>query len=435
MVPIISLIGKQNIGKSTLFNTISKKNISLVSNIHGLTCDRQYSYVQYKKRKLMFVDTPGIYKKDFSNNSIEYQTKLAIQESHIILFIIDYSTYITDLDKEIFNIINKYKTIGKIYLILNKIDLYKKINEYYYLSFGIKSIFFVSGKYNKGITTLFDSIIKEFNNIDINNNIPTNYPYISIIGKPNAGKSTFINAIVKKNRLHISSQENTTKDAIYIDTLINEKNITFIDTPGIIKKKNINDKNYMFIQKSFYIINKSNYIIYIIDIIKGISRQDLKIIKYILFHEKSIIILFNKCDLLDKFSSQNIKKYMLEKLKNLSNKIYIFFVSLKKENININSIEKIIKMFFYLNNKKLKTSYINNIIHKAIKNNNIPKNHNKLPKILYSYIENKMPIKIVITGKYLYYLKENYKKYLKKILINKLEIKSKILFLSFISKK
>ncbi|WP_343189457.1 ribosome biogenesis GTPase Der [Buchnera aphidicola] len=420
----ISLIGRENVGKSTLFNILTKNKDALTDNTPGLTRDRKYGYHINKKKKIIFIDTAGIKKtKKIINIKAIKNTKKAILESKIIFFIVNIQEGLTWEDYEISNILNKFR--NKTYLIINKVDnknLKKKKIEFYNL--GFKNIFLISSIHKNGINILLKNIYKKIKN---KKEKKKKNIYISIIGKPNVGKSTLGNKILKKKQFITDNSSGTTRDSISI--IIKKKKIKYFltDTAGICKKKNIKNKITMLsILKSFNTIKKSNIVIFLLDIKKNrICNQDFFIAKKILKYGNFVLIVINKSDKFSEKFKKKIKKIIFKKFKffNLSK---LFFISA----LYNQGIEKLLKnIFFFSNilNKKFSSKFLNKILKKAITKHQPPIHKNIRIKPKYVNLINIKPYTIIIHGNKISKLPISYKNYLKFYFQKKMKLNNYIL--------
>ncbi|MFT8229692.1 MAG: ribosome biogenesis GTPase Der [Enterobacterales bacterium] len=447
MKPIISLIGRQNVGKSTLFNRLTRNNDAIVSNFPGLTIDRKYGVAIWKNFNFIVIDTYGIdqfISENNKNNNI-HQSCLAIEESNIIFFIVNGKDGIVPIDIDISNYL-RLKNKNTI-LIVNKVDtknIYNEIGEFYKLKISNK-IFPIIASNGKGINALLNYVflskffkklhIKDvnknnqiFNNLNIlkyEKKIKNSNIIISIIGKPNVGKSSILNRIVGTNRMVVNKNPGTTRDKISVSIVFNNNQYVFIDTAGIRRNKSIlNNIEKYSINKTINAIENSNISLLIINAKEMVSKFDLSLLNLIIKKGKSVIVIVNKCDLIRSRKILNDIKDILNKKLNLIKLNKIHFISALYSNIN--NIENIFKSIDLINkhaNFKVNTSILTKIMHKAIKHNQPPLICGKRIKPKYAHLGGHNPTVIVIHGNKVQSLNNIYKRYLVKYFRNFLNIK------------
>jgi GTPase len=424
MLPIIVLIGRTNVGKSTLFNVLSKTRNALVANHPGLTRDRNYGYCSLKEnKKIIIVDTAGL---NFKSKKIEKksheQTLHAIKECDGILFLVDARDGIMPQEYEITEKIRKYQK--KTILVINKIDGIKensKINEFY--SLGFKENIKISASHNQGINNLISKYLTPWINLKFKErNLEkisqehSNRENISVkvacIGKPNVGKSTLINSLIMKKRMITSKTPGTTLDSISVPIKYNYKNYIFIDTAGKSKKKSKKNKIEKFSTiKTLQTIENSNLNLLIIDAKNQISNQDLLLANFIEECGKPLIIVINKCDLLslsEKKNLQNLIKYQLKCC--FFSKIH-FISALRNEGTS--ELFKSIDTSYNSSKRKIQTSDLIKIMKRAIKKHQPPIINGRRIKLKYAHLGSSNPVKIIIHGNQIKHLSLSYKKYLK----------------------
>ena len=358
----ITIIGKPNVGKSTLFNRLVKKNIAIVNKKIGTTRDRKYGYSEWTGKKFIVIDTGGyIYKiKNKLEKEINNQIKIAIKKANIILFLVNYQDGLLPIDISLSNQLRKYNKI--ILLVINKTDNYKSIKFKNFHQIGIKNIYYISAINGYGIGNLLDKIIIYLKK---KKKKKKKIPKISILGKPNVGKSSFLNIIMKEKRSIVLNNAGTTRDSINSYYNLYNKKFIIIDTAGIRKKGKIK-KNIEFysVIKSIKALENSDICIVIIDAQNGMESQDINIIKLATKYKKGIVIAINKWDLCKNVNIKIYKRKILKKIENLNYIPIIFISTIEKKNI-YETIEKSLEIYNN-KNKKLSTNKINNILIKSI---------------------------------------------------------------------
>ncbi|CAL4325144.1 GTPase Der [Buchnera aphidicola (Symydobius americanus)] len=436
MIPIITLIGRNYVGKSTIFNQLINKNNALISKDDLIsTRDRNHGYLNYKNFKISIYDTAGI--KNFINlkKTIEYkilqQTKIAIKEAHLIFLVLNANDGVTFQDREILGYLRKKSK--NIFLIVNQIDKINKnqliFNEYYIL--GIKHIIFISAISKKNIHKLIKINIipwiktnQEKLNLTIKKFDKIYHPKIKIciIGKPNVGKSTLLNSLINEERVVTHNLAGTTRDYITVTKCHENKNYQITDTAGIEKKNKIKENiQYLAKYKTIDQIRKSNICILIIDYQQKISKKDLLILNEVINIGKSLIIIINKSENICIQEKKNIKNYLIKKNKFIKF-IQIHFIS-ALYNIGINKIFDLINEVYKTFNKNIKSSKLTKIMQYAIQKNPIPLIKGKEIKLKYAHVVSYQPFIILIHGNKTSFISNTYKKYLINFFQKKLNIK------------
>ena len=360
----VCLIGKPNVGKSSIFNRLIKEKKAIIMDTPGITRDRIYGIVDYKDKRFSLIDTGGISldNNDFDKD-IEMQAELAIDEADIVLFVVD---GLSDIDaSDIYVKDMLYKANKKVIVVVNKLDNTKRMdNLYNFYELGFKDIVGVSAEHNIGFDRLLDLI-----SLDITEEvkIEDNNLKFCIIGRPNVGKSSLINALVNDKRSIVSDIAGTTRDAIDTKFKYNHEEYTVIDTAGMRKKGRIyeNVERYSLV-RSLKAIERSDVCVVVIDATTGIIEHDKHIISYCLESGKGIVIAVNKWDTV-KDPDSELKKWkelIKYELQFVPYAKVVFLSALTKKRINTLMPEVISA---YENNKKeIKTSVLNNIIMEAV---------------------------------------------------------------------
>lgn len=361
---IVSLIGKPNVGKSTIFNILIGEKKSIIDDTPGITRDRIYGDVNYLDKKFLLIDTGGIEDtNDSINNNIKMQASLAISESDLILFIIDGKN---DLAKDDFLIRDMLKKSNKeVIVVVNKLDNEKeKMNLYNYYELGFENLTFFSGAHKKGIKELLELITKDVNKTET---LKDNILKFAIIGRPNVGKSSLVNALLNEERVIVSPEAFTTRDAI--DTKFKYENEEYIaiDTAGIRKKGRIYEKIEKYsLLRSLRSIERCDVCVLVIDAGEGIIEHDKHILSYALEENKGIVIVVNKWDLI-KNPNSAIKEWK-EKIQNEFQFVpyaKIVFLSAKNKK-RIHTLMPEIISSYENSSKEIATSVLNKIINEAV---------------------------------------------------------------------
>jgi len=298
---MVALIGRPNVGKSTLFNRITKSRKALVDPTPGVTRDRHYDRVSWNQHSFILVDTGGIddNPEDLLVNHIREQAMAAIGEADIILFLMDARQGVTPADYEVVEILRR--TEKPIFHVVNKIDGPAQeidlLSQFYEL--GIEELWSLSAEHSYGFQTLMDGLCDKIPAEDVDLSLPENTVKVAFFGRPNVGKSSMINKILGEDRMVVSEISGTTRDSV--DTLLTHGKYSYllIDTAGIRRKGKTTEKLEKFsILKSLAALNKCDIAVVLLDAEEGITEQDTKVIGYALEHGRGLIILINKWDLL-----------------------------------------------------------------------------------------------------------------------------------------
>ncbi|URJ28250.1 ribosome biogenesis GTPase Der [Candidatus Blochmannia vicinus (nom. nud.)] len=464
MFPIITLIGQKNVGKSTLFNKLTHTHDALISNYPGLTRDRQYGYFQCKQFKSILIDTGSIDKPYHSINTediqnyITHQTISAIKEANIILFLTDRQTIATSVNYDIVNFLKKLKK--PIFMVINKIDdiqyhIHNIMWDYY--SFGIKNVIFISAIHGNGINNLLENIsllisknISSYkNNIsrtNLNETIHKNYitssSYneknnstnitLAVVGRPNSGKSTFINYVLRKDRMITCNTPGTTRNCIHIPIIYNKQKYTLIDTAGVRKRKKIdNIAEKISISKTLQIIKTAHILLFMGDVDLGISDQDLYLLRFIVNNGNALIIIFNKWDKISADLRYKTKEALYKKINFINFRKIHFISALHGEGIKtlFQSIKETHLHSCFT--KTISTTRLINILHKAVSKFPPPLLYGKKIKPKYIHVGKRNPLTLIIHGNHVTKLPNSYKRYLKKYFYRMLNITDILLNIQF----
>ena len=420
MFTSIAIIGRPNVGKSTLFNKLTKSRQAIVSDFSGLTKDRNYGYISFGNEKSLLIDTGGIAQDDtILKEDISEQAWIAAEESNLIIFLLDGSQ---NLNKEDLDILSRLRKLNKTFItVLNKIDkksdalIKEDLNKK-----GISDLFEISAEHSKNLVDL-RSYIK--NSLPSSNTQAPEGKKIAVLGRPNAGKSTFINKFIKEDRLIVSEIAGTTIDAISIPFSVNNDDFIFIDTAGIRKGyRNAHKIEYFSYVRAMHSVETCDVVIFICDANEGLVDQDLKIMNMVSELGKPLVVAFNKMDLLSKRQKNDL--YETKKIQ--SNFVDNFF------KVEISGIKrKGFKKLFKVTNsvidnaqKKYTTSSLNKLLEKFTSQSAPPSVNGRQLKLKHIHFGGINPTTLVIHSNQDKKIPQNYKKYLENSFRSALKLQS-----------
>ena len=305
---LVAIVGRPNVGKSTLFNRLTKTRHAIVSDEAGTTRDRQYGKCEWGNKEFSVVDTGGwvVNSDDIFEEEIRKQVLIAIEECDVILFLVDIKTGVTDLDMEVAQILRRSKIPTLV--VCNKVDsneLRYEAPEFYKL--GLGDPYCISALTGSGTGDLLDDIVKTFTKT-MDEVIEEDIPRIAVVGRPNAGKSSLINAFLGDNRNVVTDIAGTTRDSIYTKYEKFGFNFYLVDTAGIRKKNKVSeDLEYYSVMRSIRAIENSDVCVLMVDATRGIEGQDINIFQIIQKNQKGLVVVVNKWDLVEDKSNEAIK--------------------------------------------------------------------------------------------------------------------------------
>ena len=362
----VCLIGRPNVGKSTLFNLLIKEKKSIILDTPGITRDRVYGDFVYNNKNILLIDTGGIDIEDNDfNKDIRAQAELAIEEAEVVVFVVDGREELNPNDYVIRDIL--MKSNKKIILAANKLDNQKMIDEniYRFYELGFENVIGISSIQNSGITELLDEVTKDFS--ENNNEIEDNSLKFSLIGRPNVGKSSLINALLNKDRAIVSDIAGTTRDSIDTKFKYNGEEFTVIDTAGMRKKGKIFEaiEKYSLI-RSLKAIDRSDVCCVVINAEEGIIEHDKHILSYAIDAGKAVVLVVNKWDTVE--NPNTALKTWKEKIKyefQFAPYMKVVFLSAMTKK-RINTLMPAIIEAYENTNKEIKTNLLNDVIRDAV---------------------------------------------------------------------
>lgn len=383
---IVAIVGRPNVGKSTLFNRLTESRDAIVQETSGVTRDRHYGIGEWNGMEFSVVDTGGyvVGSEDVFEGEIAKQVMLAIEESNLILFVVDVTTGITDLDEAVADILRRTKK--KVILVANKVDN----NDRQYLgaefyALGLGDVYNMSAINGAGTGELLDVVVANLDKTADENDEFEGLPKFAIVGKPNVGKSSLLNALVGIERNIVTPISGTTRDAI--NTRYNQYGFDFVlvDTAGIRKKKKVHeDIEYYSVLRSVRAIENSDVCIFMIDATEGLQKQDLNIFYVIEKNHKGVVVLVNKWDLVEDKDTNTVKEYeekIREQLAPYRDVPIIFTSTVTKQRVH-KALEEAVHVYEN-RTRKIPTSKLNELMQEVIENYPPPAHKGKFVKIKY----------------------------------------------------
>lgn len=436
MHKVVAIVGRPNVGKSTLFNRMIGKKVAIVHHKSGVTRDRNHGEVDWQGKKFFLIDTGGFVpdSNEIFNRKIREQIKLAVNEADKLIFIVDGVTGLHPIDSEILNVLRKNGGNKEIYLVVNKIDSEKRdINTSDFFRLGLDEPFAVSAINGRNVADLLDKITHDIKE-DIGEEEETDKrPKFAIIGRPNAGKSSLVNALLKEDRHIVTDIPGTTRDSIDSVLKYYGQEIILIDTAGLIKKSKLRDAEsleFYSTVRTFRAIDRCDVVILVVDSTilyestkktpdlnlsrMRLDKQDIKIIEEVSKQRKGILVIFNKWDLIsrDTKTSELILKKINEHLQSFDYLKFIFISALTKQRIH-KVLEEAMKIYEE-RKKQIKTSELNEKILNKIKLTPHPSVKGREIKINYiTQIKTAPPVFAFFTNEPKL-VTENYKRFLEK---------------------
>ena len=385
MKPIVAIVGRPNVGKSTLFNRLAGDRISIVDDTPGVTRDRIYAESEWLGRNFMIIDTGGIEPKsdDIILKQMRRQAEIAIDTADVIMFVVDVKQGIVDSDYEVAKILRKSRK--PIILVVNKMDdMSDRASLYEFFNMGLGEPVPISAGQKLGLGDMLEKVAEHFPKEEVDDG-DEEVMKVAIVGKPNVGKSSLINKILKEDRLIVSDIAGTTRDAIDTYAKIGEDKFLFIDTAGIRRRSKVTEAIERYsVVRAIAAIERADIVVLIIDATEGVSEQDTKIIGMAHDKGKGIIIAVNKWDAVEK-DDKTMNKFLKEIDREFgfmpySKKIFISALTGQR----VNKLFETIKEIHANQIKRITTGMLNEVIVEAVAMNEPPTDKGKRMKIYYA---------------------------------------------------
>lgn len=383
--PVVAIVGRPNVGKSTIFNRIVEERISIVEDVSGVTRDRIYADAEWLGKEFSLIDTGGITMEDEPLNAqIRTQAEIAIEEADVIIMIASIREGITNADEQVAPIL--FRSGKPVVLAVNKADNPESRNDIYeFYSLGLGEPYPISGSHGLGLGDLLDSVVEKFP-MKIEDDYDESTIRFSLIGRPNVGKSSLVNAIIGEERVIVSSIAGTTREAVDTKFITSdEREFVIIDTAGIRKKGKVYENTEKYsVLRALRAIDRSDVVLCVVNAEEGIREQDKRVFGYAHEAGKGIIIVVNKWDTVEK-TTNTLRDFELEirdHFRYLDYAPVVFVSALTKKRLS--QLPDIIEQVFMNQNQRIQSSILNDVMMDAVATNPTPTDKGKRLKIFYA---------------------------------------------------
>ncbi|RDX36425.1 ribosome biogenesis GTPase Der [Kangiella sp. HD9-110m-PIT-SAG07] len=417
MLPVIALVGRPNVGKSTLFNRLTKSRDALVANLPGLTRDRQYGQAKLKGQSFIVVDTGGIAgDEEGIDDLMAKQSLQAVDEADIVLFMVDARTGMTAADEYVAEQLRRQQK--PVILVVNKTDgvhAEAALAEYY--SFGYSTILPIAAEHGRGVTTLIDTVLESLELTPVNEEDQTIEELqarglkLAVVGRPNVGKSTLINRFLGEDRVVVFDMPGTTRDSIYIEMERRGKPYTLIDTAGVRRRGKVKETVEKFsVLKTLQAIGDANVVVMVVDAREPITDQDLSLISHVIDAGRSMVIAVNKWDGMTEEERADVKTEIDRRLGFVDFARLHFISALHGSNVGHlwESVDEAWESALI----EMTASQLTRLLEQAYDRHQPPAIKGRRIKLRYAHPGGHNPPLIVIHGKQVSKLQESYKRYL-----------------------
>jgi len=383
MSNIVAIVGRPNVGKSTLYNRLTESRKAIVDDFSGVTRDRHYGQAEWTDRQFTVIDTGGYvaHSDDVFEAAIREQVVIAIEEASVILFVVDVTTGITDLDDDIAGLLRKSKK--PVFVVVNKVDNNNQHTEAsVFYALGLGEIYNISSMTGSGTGDLLDEVVKHFDNEPLEDNTRPKY---AIIGRPNVGKSSIINSLIGRDRNIVTPIAGTTRDSIHIHYNQYGHDFMLIDTAGMRKKTKVKENiEFYSVMRTIKALEEADVVILMIDAVEGLESQDINIFHLAEKNKKGIVIVVNKWDLIEK-NNKTVKVFedmIRQKIAPFTD-VPIVFTSVTEKQRVLKVID-VANQVYQNRARKISTSKLNEVMLPIIENYPPPSTKGKYVKIKYA---------------------------------------------------
>jgi len=414
VIPVIALVGRPNVGKSTLFNRLTKSRDAIVADFPGLTRDRQYGEARFESKRYIVIDTGGISGDETGiDHEMAEQSLLAIDEADFVLFLVDGRDGMTAADQALADHLRQQQK--QVFVVVNKVDgLDPDIASSEFYQWGFDSLHGISASQGRGIKTLLSQVLQdveaepEEEELDPNRGVK-----IAVVGRPNVGKSTLVNRLLGEDRVVVYDQPGTTRDSIYIDYERDDRHYTLIDTAGIRRRKNIKLSVEKFsIVKTLQAISDAHVVVFLMDAHEGLVEQDMHLLGQVIDAGRALVVGINKWDGLDSDQKNKVKSELDRRFQ------FIEFAELHYisalHGTGVGHLYKSINAAYEAAFEKLKTGDLTRILEDAIESHPPPSIAGRRIKLRYAHAGGSNPPRIIIHGNMVDKVPGHYTRYLEK---------------------
>ena len=382
----IAIVGRPNVGKSTLFNRLLEQRKAIVDDISGVTRDRQYGVADWSGKVFNLIDTGGFvpHGTELFEAEIRTQVNIAVEEADALIFLVDVATGITDLDESMAQLLRK--SSKPVFVVVNKVDNgTRELEATEFYSLGFENTFFISSISGSGTGELLDAITAPIPAEVIDREIPEDsFPKFAIVGQPNVGKSSLLNSLIGAERSIVSDISGTTRDSIHTHYNLFQKEFMLIDTAGIRKKsKEKDDLEFYSIIRAIRAMDEADVCFIVLDAVKGITAQDITIFSLAVRKGKGVVVLVNKWDMVEKTTNtpRDYEKALKQKLAPFTD-VPIIFISAKEKTRIFKAIEVGLEVYAH-RKQKIPTAKLNEVMLKAVESYHAPVVRGNVVKVKY----------------------------------------------------
>lgn len=419
----VAIVGRPNVGKSTLFNRLTESRKAIVDEESGVTRDRHYGEVEWEGKTFNIIDTGGYVKnsEDVFEKEIRKQVEIAINEAKLVLFLVDVSSGITDLDEMVAEMLRSAHR--KVLVVVNKVDNIERrydASEFYGL--GLGEIYMVSSMHGSGTNDLLDEVCNNLSFVDQEEEIEI--PRYAVVGRPNVGKSSLINSFIGEERNIVTPVSGTTRDSIYSRYTKFGHDFYLVDTAGLRKKGKVHDDlEFYSVMRAIRTVERADVCLLMVDATRNIEAQDVNILKLIIKNQRGVVLLINKWDLIEK-DSQTAKQYrndIKRKIAPFQDIPIVFTSAINKQRIH--KVLEIAENVYHNRRRRIPTSKLNKVMINAFEQYRPPAVHGRYIKIKYVTQLHTFAPSFAFFCNYPQYIKDPYKRYLENVLRKNFDFK------------